>query len=133
MTPVNSVDLTPESFPFCLLCCRLVSQRCHTISTIQPLLPGPRRTGRGALHHPAPSLSPPRRLGIEVMNNLHWRSQRTLMLFIPNTSFIPLNHRDQGHICKAILPSSPDRAAIALIFHGLFLFFKSFANAQTSV
>ena len=43
----------------CLLCCRLVSRRCHTISTIQPLLPAPRRTGRGALHHPAPSLNPP--------------------------------------------------------------------------
>ena len=55
----------------CLLCCRLVSRRCHMISTIQPLLPAPRRTGRGALHHPAPSLSPPRRLRIEVMNNLH--------------------------------------------------------------
>ena len=55
----------------CFLCCRLVSRRCHMISTIQALLPAPRRTGRGALHHPAPSLSPPRRLGIEVMNNLH--------------------------------------------------------------
>ena len=48
----------------CLLCCRLVSRRCHTISTIQPLLPAPRRTGLGVLHHPAPSLSPPRRLNL---------------------------------------------------------------------
>jgi hypothetical protein len=47
----------------CLLCCRLVSRRCHTISTIHPLLPAPRRTGRGALHHPPPSLNPPRTLG----------------------------------------------------------------------
>jgi len=48
----------------CLLCCRLVSRRGHTISTIQPLPPAPRRTGRGALHPPAPSLNPPRRLNL---------------------------------------------------------------------
>jgi len=45
-----------------------------TISSHQTLCASrrtPRRTGRGALHHPAPSLGPPRRLRIEVMNNLH--------------------------------------------------------------
>jgi len=52
----------------CLLCCRLVSRRCHTISTIQPLLPAPRRTGLGVLHHPAPSLSPSTKVEPSVSN-----------------------------------------------------------------
>jgi len=61
----------------CFLCCRLVSRRCHKISTIHPLFLVPRRTGRGALHHPDPSLSPPQRLGIEVMDNTHpWHHAR---------------------------------------------------------
>ena len=33
--------------------CRLVSRRCHTISTLYPLAPAPHRTGRADFPHPA--------------------------------------------------------------------------------
>ena len=49
--------------------CRLVSRRCHTISTLRRSFPVPRRTGLGALHHPAPSSGHPRRHGVEVVDN----------------------------------------------------------------
>ena len=64
----------------CLLCCRLVSRRCHTISTIQPVLPAPRRTGRGALHHPAPSLNPP---SVELLGKT---SKSVVMVFVRSVS-----------------------------------------------
>mgnify|MGYP000049663395 CR=1 FL=1 len=51
--------------------CRLVSRRCHNISTMYPLAPAPHRTGRGALHHPAPSLSHPLRMGIKISYPIH--------------------------------------------------------------
>lgn len=48
-------------------------------------------------------------------------------------AFQHLNYIDHDQICKAILLNSSERVIIDLIFQGLFLFFKSFANAQTSV
>ena len=33
--------------------CRLVSRRCHMISTLYPLAPAPHRTGRAVFPHPA--------------------------------------------------------------------------------
>ncbi len=55
---------------------RLVSRRCHTISIINPLLPAPRRTKRGGLQQPAPSLNPTRRLGIEIMKTICTRGSQ---------------------------------------------------------
>ena len=40
---------------FVLSVCRLVSKRCHTISTLHRSSPVPGRTGLGALHYSAPS------------------------------------------------------------------------------
>jgi hypothetical protein len=37
----------------CFLCFRLVSRRCHNISTIHQLAPAPHRTGRAVFPHPA--------------------------------------------------------------------------------
>ena len=38
---------------FVFYVCRLVSRRCHTISTVYPLAPAPHRTGRADFPHPA--------------------------------------------------------------------------------
>ena len=64
----------------CVLCCRLVSRRCHAISPIRRLFPAPRRTGLGVLHHPAPSLSPSRLDSPRTLNSRRYTSKDALRL-----------------------------------------------------